>query len=165
MVAYYGMSEKLKNLSYYDSSGKYDMGFAKPYSDKTAEVIDAETAAIIAEQMERAKKILEENAEGHNKLAEMLLEYEVITSEDVESVLGPRPWKSREDEIIEANEALQAENDEAKNKRSQRKKDSETDPTPEPQEDSDLELEVEVEEPLESAQAQTPTTEQREEQS
>ena len=72
----------------------------------------------------------------------MLLEYEVITSEDVESVLGPRPWKSREDEIIEANEALQAENDEAKNKRSQRKKDSETDPTPEPQEDSDLELEV-----------------------
>ena len=167
MVAYYGMSEKLKNLSYYDSSGKYDMGFAKPYSDKTAEVIDAETAAIIAEQMDRAKKILEENAEGHNKLAEMLLEYEVITSEDVESVLGPRPWKSREDEIIEANEALQTENNEAKKKHNPRKKNSEAETIHEPLEDSDLELEVEVEveEPLESAQVETPTTEQQEEQS
>jgi cell division protease FtsH len=112
MVAYYGMSDKLKNLSYYDSSGKYDMGFAKPYSDKTAEVIDAETAAIIAEQMERAKKILQENAEGHNKLAELLLDREVITSEDVESILGPRPWKSREDEIIAANEEQKGENKE-----------------------------------------------------
>ena len=112
MVAYYGMSDKLKNLSYYDSTGKYEMGFAKPYSDKTAEVIDAETAAIIAEQMERAKKILQDNAEGHNKIAEMLLEQEVITSEDVESILGPRPWKSREDEIIEANEGQKGENKE-----------------------------------------------------
>ena len=112
MVAYYGMSDKLKNLSYYDSSGKYDMGFAKPYSDKTAEVIDAETAAIIAEQMERAKKILQENAEGHNKLAELLLDREVITSEDVENILGPRPWKSREDEIIAANEEQKGENKE-----------------------------------------------------
>jgi cell division protease FtsH len=112
MVAYYGMSDKLKNLSYYDSTDKYDMGFAKPYSDKTAEVIDAETAAIIAEQMERAKKILQDNAEGHNKIAEMLLEQEVITSEDVESILGPRPWKSREDEIIEANEGQKGENKE-----------------------------------------------------
>ena len=112
MVAYYGMSDKLKNLSYYDSSGKYDMGFVKPYSDKTAEVIDAETAAIIAEQMERAKKILQENAEGHNKLAELLLDREVITSEDVESILGPRPWKSREDEIIAANEEQKGENKE-----------------------------------------------------
>ena len=122
MVAFYGMSDKLKNLSYYDSSGRYDMGISKPYSEKTAEVIDSETSAIIAEQMARAKKILKENAEGHNKLAEMLIEREVITSEDVESVLGPRPWMSREDEIIAANDALQNTEEKTKKKRAPRKK-------------------------------------------
>ena len=111
-VAYYGMSDKLKNLSYYDSTGRYDMGITKPYSEKTAEIIDAETAAIIAEQMERAKKILQEHADGHNKLAELLIEKEVITSEDVEAILGERPWKSREDEIIAANEEQKEENKE-----------------------------------------------------
>ena len=121
MVAYYGMSDKLKNLSYYDSTGRYDMGITKPYSEKTAEVIDAETSAIIAEQMARAKKILEENAEGHNKLAELLIEKEVITSDDVEAILGARPWTSRTEEIIEANEAMQAE-EQAKKKRAPRKK-------------------------------------------
>jgi cell division protease FtsH len=125
MVAYYGMSDKLKNISYYDSTGRYDMGFAKPYSEKTAEVIDSETSAIIAEQMARAKKILEENAEGHNKLAQMLIEKEVITSDDVETILGPRPWVSRTDEIIAANEKtpptpLQGES--PKKKRAPRKK-------------------------------------------
>ncbi len=114
MVAYYGMSDKLKNLSYYDSTGRYDMGITKPYSEKTAEVIDSETSAIIAEQMARAKKILQENAEGHNKLAEMLIEKEVITSDDVEAILGPRPWTSRTDEIIAANDALQTEKEEVK---------------------------------------------------
>ena len=126
MVAYYGMSDKLKNLSYYDSNGRYDMGFTKPYSEKTAEVIDAETAAIIAEQMARAKKILEENAEGHNKLAELLIEKEVITSEDVEAILGARPWTSRTDEIIEANKAMKQEDakleEKPKKKRAPRKK-------------------------------------------
>jgi cell division protease FtsH len=123
MVAYYGMSDKLKNLSYYDSTGRYDMGITKPYSEKTAEVIDTETAAIIAEQMARAKKILEENTEGHNKLAELLIEKEVITSDDVEAILGARPWTSRTDEIIEANEAMQAaEAERPKKKRAPRKK-------------------------------------------
>ncbi|MBR5854339.1 MAG: ATP-dependent zinc metalloprotease FtsH [Paludibacteraceae bacterium] len=124
MVAYYGMSDKLKNLSYYDSTGRYDMGITKPYSEKTAEVIDAETSAIIAEQMARAKKILEENAEGHNKLAELLIEKEVITSDDVEAILGPRPWISRTDEIIEANEAMQVQTaeEQPKKKRAPRKK-------------------------------------------
>ena len=127
MVAYYGMSDKLKNLSYYDSTGRYDMGITKPYSEKTAEVIDSETSAIIAEQMARAKKILQENAEGHNKLAEMLIEKEVITSDDVASVLGPRPWASRTDEIIEANEAmrLKGEEEKPKKKRAPRKKKAE----------------------------------------
>ena len=107
MVAYYGMSDKLKDVSFYDSTGRYDYGFAKPYSDKTAELIDKETAAIIAEQMARARKILEENAEGHHRIAQLLIEKEVITSEDVERILGPRPWKSRGDEIIEANEKME----------------------------------------------------------
>ena len=120
MVAYYGMSDKLKNISYYDSTGRYDMGFAKPYSEKTAEVIDSETSAIIAEQMARAKKILKENAEGHNKLAELLIEKEVITSDDVEAILGPRPWVSRTDEIIEANEAMKRESEEAKGEKKKR---------------------------------------------
>ena len=103
MVAYYGMSNKLKDLSFYDSTGRYEYGFAKPYSDKTAETIDAESHAIIEEQMARAKQILEEHKEGHNALAELLVEKEVITHEDVERILGPRPWKSRGDEIIAAN--------------------------------------------------------------
>ena len=106
------------------------MGITKPYSEKTAEVIDNETSTIIAEQMARAKRILEKNAEGHNKLAEMLIEKEVITSEDVELVLGPRPWTSRTDEIIEANEAMRREGDEKpKKKRAPRKKKEETEPT------------------------------------
>ncbi len=104
MVAYYGMSDKLKDISFYDSTGRYDYGITKPYSDTTAELIDKETAAIIARQMARAKQILQDNAEGHHQLANLLIEREVITSEDVERVLGPRPWKSRGDEIIEDNE-------------------------------------------------------------
>ena len=133
MVAYYGMSDKLKNLSYYDSTGRYDMGITKPYSEKTAEVIDSETAAIVAEQMARAKKILEENAEGHNKLAELLIEKEVITSDDVEAVLGARPWMSRTDELIEANEAMQAaEAEQPKKKRAPRKKKEAVAPAEEP---------------------------------
>ena len=105
MVAFYGMSDKLKDISFYDSTGQYDYAFAKPYSEKTSELIDSETKQIIAEQMERAKKILSEHAEGHHKLAEMLIEREVITHEDVESVLGERPWKSRGDQILEDNQA------------------------------------------------------------
>ena len=109
MVAYYGMSDKLKDVSFYDSTGRYEYGFTKPYSEETAKTIDKETEAIIAEQMKRAKKILTEHAEQHHQLAEMLVEREVITHEDVERILGPRQWKSRGDEIITANaEAKQA---------------------------------------------------------
>jgi len=104
MVAYYGMSDRLKDLSFYDSTGRSEYSLQKPYSDKTAETIDEETHAIIEEQMKRAKYILEQNKEGHNALAQLLIDKEVITSEDVEHILGPRPWKSRGDEIIEANE-------------------------------------------------------------
>jgi len=103
MVAYYGMSDKLKDISFYDSTGRSEYSLQKPYSEKTAEVIDQETKALIAEQMKRAKELLEQHKEGHNALAQLLIEKEVITSEDVERILGPRPWKSRGDEIIEAN--------------------------------------------------------------
>ena len=103
MVAYFGMSEKLPNLSYYDSSGSCDYGFTKPYSEKTAELIDKEAKNIVAEQYERAKKILRENAEGHGKLVELLLEREVIYAEDLEKVFGARPWASRHDELMQQN--------------------------------------------------------------
>ena len=121
MVAYYGMSDKLKDVSFYDSTGRYDYGFTKPYSENTADTIDKETQRIIADQMARAKQILTEHAEGHHKIAELLIEREVITSEDVEAILGPRPWKSRGDELLEAN-AEQAETEKSKRKRAPRKK-------------------------------------------
>ncbi|MBO7502158.1 MAG: ATP-dependent zinc metalloprotease FtsH [Paludibacteraceae bacterium] len=103
MVAYYGMSEKLKDVSFYDSTGQYEYGFSKPFSEKTAELIDEETQTIIAKQMARAKQILGEHAEQHHQLAELLIEREVITSDDVERILGPRPWVSRGDMLMEAN--------------------------------------------------------------
>ncbi len=123
MVAYYGMSDKLKDVSFYDSTGRYDYGFTKPYSENTADLIDKETQRIIADQMARAKQILTENAEGHHQIAQLLIDREVITSEDVERILGPRPWKSRGDELLEVNAALaKAE----KPKRSRKKKTEET---------------------------------------
>ncbi|MBQ2540214.1 MAG: ATP-dependent zinc metalloprotease FtsH [Paludibacteraceae bacterium] len=107
MVAYYGMSDKLRDVSFYDSTGRYEYGLTKPYSEKTADLIDKETQRIIAEQMARAKQILREHAEGHHRIAEMLIEKEVITAEDVEHILGPRPWKSRGDELLEQNTTTQ----------------------------------------------------------
>jgi len=100
MVAYFGMSEQLPNLSYYDSTGNSDYGFTKPYSEKTAELIDAEAKQIVAEQYARAKQILLQNAEGHEQLSNLLLEREVIFSEDLEAIFGKRPWASRHDELI-----------------------------------------------------------------
>lgn len=127
MVAYYGMSEELKDVSFYDSTGRYDYGFTKPYSEQTATKIDSETQRIIAEQMARAKQILTDHADGHHQIAELLIEREVITSEDVERILGPRPWKSRGDELLEANAALaEAEKAAAPKKRVPRKKKTET---------------------------------------
>ena len=124
MVAYYGMSDKLKDISFYDSTGRYDYGFTKPYSEDTATLIDEETKRIIAYQMARAKKILTDYEEGHHQLAQLLIDREVITSEDVERILGPRPWKSRGDELLEVNAAL-AEAQKPK-KRAPRKKKTET---------------------------------------
>jgi cell division protease FtsH len=124
MVAYYGMSDQLKDVSFYDSTGRYEYGFTKPYSDETATLIDKETQRIIAEQMARAKQILTDNAEGHHQIAQMLIEQEVITSDDVARILGPRPWKSRGDELLEAN-AAKAEAEKPR-KRAPRKKKEES---------------------------------------
>ncbi len=110
MVSYFGMSEKIGKVSYYDSTGQTDYSFTKPYSEKTAEVIDSEVNVIINQEYERAKKILSSNAEGHKKLAELLLEREVIFTEDLELVFGPRPWnKTREEEKVEEAEVKAAE--------------------------------------------------------
>ena len=126
MVAYYGMSERLKDVSFYDSTGRYEYGFTKPYSENTADLIDKETQRIIAVQMARAKKILEDNADGHHQLAQLLIEREVITSEDVERILGPRPWKSRGDQLLEANKAISNQPSAVRKKRAPRKKKEES---------------------------------------
>lgn len=99
MVMMYGMSDKLPNLNYNDSTGQ-EYGFTKPYSEETAHIIDSEVARIINEQYERAKSILREYAAQHNKIRDMLIEREVIYHDDVKGVLGPRKWKSRSDEVI-----------------------------------------------------------------
>lgn len=103
MVAYFGMSEKMPNMSYYDSTGNSDYGFTKPYSEKTAELIDDEAKDIVAVQYERAKQILRDNASGHNALAELLIEREVIFAEDLEKIFGKRQWTSRQDELMAQN--------------------------------------------------------------
>ena len=100
MTAYLGMSEKLPNLCYYNND---EYSFNRPYSEKTAELIDEEVKRMGNEQYERAKQILSEHKEGHNKLAQLLIEKEVIFAEDVEQIFGKRPWASRSEEIITAN--------------------------------------------------------------
>jgi cell division protease FtsH len=102
MIMYMGMSEKLPNLSYYDSTGQ-EYTFSKPYSDSTAELIDSEAKAMISEQYERAKSILLEHREGHQQLASILLEKEILFAEDLERIFGKRPWSSRSQEILQVN--------------------------------------------------------------
>ena len=102
MVCYFGMSEKVGNVSYYDSTGQSDFSFNRPYSEKTAELIDQEIKAVIDLSYTRAKDILSKHAEGHKKLAELLLEREVIFGEDLEDIFGPRPWgKKKEEELAQ----------------------------------------------------------------
>ena len=98
MVAYLGMSESLPNLCYYNQS---EYSFQKPYSETTAKKIDEEVLKMVNEQYTRAKNILMQHKEGHNALAELLLQKEVIMAEDVEKIFGKRPWISRSQEIME----------------------------------------------------------------
>lgn len=114
IVVYYGMSERLPNISYYDSTGQ-NYGFTKPYSEERARVIDEEVSRIIAEQYERAKEILSQHEEGHRELTDVLLTREVIFTDDVERIFGKRPWHSRTEEIMEvaADEKKEPANDNA----------------------------------------------------
>ncbi|MDR1881893.1 MAG: ATP-dependent zinc metalloprotease FtsH [Prevotella sp.] len=103
MISYLGMSEKMPNLSYYDSSGE-SYGFTKPYSEETALLIDREVQTMINEQYERAKKLLSQHAEGHGKLASLLITEEVIFADDLKKIFGERQWASRSEEILKETE-------------------------------------------------------------
>ncbi|MBQ7742213.1 MAG: ATP-dependent zinc metalloprotease FtsH [Bacteroidaceae bacterium] len=113
MVAYYGMSDNLYNISYYTAQQDY---FQKPYSDITAKQIDEEVKALIAQQYDRAKQLLTEHSDGHGQVAQLLIDNEVIFAEDVEQIFGKRQWTSRSDEIIAENERLAKERAEAEEK-------------------------------------------------
>ena len=108
MVVYYGMSEKLSNISYFDSS-RGDYSFTKPYSEKTAELIDKEVKAIVDEQYNRAIELITRHREQHKELADLLVEKEVIFADDVERIFGKRPWISRQDELSKENKKEEEE--------------------------------------------------------
>ena len=106
MVAYAGMSDKLPNLCYYNQQ---EYTFQKPYSETTAKLMDEEVLKMVNEQYDRAKQILSEHKEGHAQLAQLLVQREVIFAEDVERIFGKRPWTSRAEELIEAQQRAEAE--------------------------------------------------------
>ena len=103
MVVYYGLSKKIGNISYFDSTGQQEYSFSKPFSEKTNEVIDAEIKKIVEDAYSRAVEILTEHKVGLKQLAEKLLDKEVIFGEDLEQVFGKRPWKNAM-ELMEAEE-------------------------------------------------------------
>jgi len=101
MIAYYGMSEKLGNLSFFDSTGRNEYQFQKPFSEQTGELIDQEVKKMVEKEYLRAKRILKENLEGMNQLAELLLEREVIYYEDAEKILGKRKFNDEYEEEVQ----------------------------------------------------------------
>ncbi|MDO4999986.1 MAG: ATP-dependent zinc metalloprotease FtsH [Bacteroidales bacterium] len=102
MVTYYGMSKKVGNLSFYDATGSYE--FTKPYSEKTAELIDAEAKALIDEVTEKTRKILTDNWAGLTQLAELLIDKEVIMADDIEKIFGPKAGKHGEERLRKTEE-------------------------------------------------------------
>lgn len=116
LVTYFGMSDKIRNISYYDPTGQGEYGFTKPYSETTAKLIDEEVQRIMDEQYARAKSILKEHAEGHNRVAQILIDKEVLFAEDMENVFGPRPWKSRAEELLGEDAAKELPTDESEEK-------------------------------------------------
>ena len=104
MIAYAGMSDSLPNICYYNND---EYNFQKPYSETTAKTIDEEVLKMINDQYDRAKQILLDHKEGHNRLAQLLVEREVIMAEDVEEIFGKRPWVSRTQELLEQEENSQ----------------------------------------------------------
>jgi len=106
MIAYAGMSDKLPNICYYNNN---EYNFQRPYSETTAKIMDDEVLKMINEQYDRAKSILTEHKEGHAQLADLLVSREVIFAEDVERIFGKRPWASRAEELLEAQQRAEAE--------------------------------------------------------
>ena len=106
MVAFAGMSERLPNICYYNNS---EYTFQRPYSETTAKIMDDEVLKMINQQYDRAKAILQEHSEGHNQLADLLVQREVIFADDVERIFGMRPWVSRSEELLEAQQKAEAE--------------------------------------------------------
>lgn len=106
MIAFAGMSDKLPNICYYNNN---EYNFQRPYSETTAKIMDDEVLRMINEQYDRAKRILNEHSEGHAQLAELLVSREVIFAEDVEAIFGKRPWTSRAEELLEAQQRAEAE--------------------------------------------------------
>ncbi len=113
MIAYAGMGKTLPNLCYYNNE---EYSFSKPYSEHTAQLIDEEVKQLIATEYDRAKMILASHKEGHEQLAQLLIDREVIFAEDVEGIFGKRPWTSRTEEILASNAETQKANDEVDHK-------------------------------------------------
>lgn len=109
MVTYYGLSKKIGNISFYDSTGQQEYAFNKPFSEKTNELIDEEISEIVESAYKKAVQLLKENKEGLSKLAEQLLEKEVIFGEDLEKIFGKRPWIKEEDNFAKAEKLTQSE--------------------------------------------------------
>ena len=101
MVQYYGMSDKVGTLSFYDSTGSRGYNLVKPYSEKTAELMDSEVKALVKEVHDRTRKLIDDNKEGFMQLGALLLEKEVIFAEDIEHILGPKVKPAVEDQFIE----------------------------------------------------------------
>ena len=114
MVTIYGLSDKIGNLTYYDSSGQSEYGFTKPYSEETAVIIDKEISSLIEQQYQRAIKILEDNKDKLTQLAEVLLEKEVIFKDNLEKIFGKRPFDVESETLIHTpvEENLEAESQE-----------------------------------------------------
>jgi cell division protease FtsH len=122
MVSYFGMSEKVGNISFYDSTGQTDFGFTKPYSEKTAELIDQEVKTIIVESYERAKEVLSTHIKGLTELAELLLEKEVIFSEDLERIFGKRKADLIKEEKESAGNKTKAKENPVEEKKAEKSK-------------------------------------------
>ena len=112
MIAYAGMGDKLPNICYYNNQ---EYQFQRPYSDTTAKIMDDEVLKMVNEQYERAKQILLDHKEGHNALAELLINREVIFAEDVEKIFGKRPWVSRSQEIMGIEESASEKTEKPEN--------------------------------------------------
>ena len=112
MVTYYGLDDKIGNLSYYDSTGQQDYSFTKPYSEKTAEVIDQQVSKLVEQAYQEAVTILSNNREGLAQLANKLIEKEVIFSEYLEHIFGKRPWDKEETPEVKTNEEPKLEDHE-----------------------------------------------------